>query len=311
MAAVMTSRIPFAFDIDWSADPQSVVAAVAAKGERLETPCGDETMVWHRWAGPDNSSAGKPPVVLFHGGWGSWTHWIKAIPALAARTTVLAGDIPGMGDSASIGRPTTIDPLVPVIAAGIDDLLGAEAPFDIAGFSFGGVAGAHTAAHFAERCRSYTAVGAAGFGPLHYIVQGIQVPDPRLPDSEIDAVHRNNLKLLMLAHEASIDPLAVHIHRTNIERGRLRSRRISVSAALIEALPRIRARIGGIWGDLDITGGGMQDIEERRELFRQRQPDCLFDIIPGAGHWVMYEAPEKFVATFLRHLGHYDAMDND
>ena len=305
MAAAMTSHTPLAFDIDWNADPRAVIAAVANHGERLETPCGDGTMVWHRWSGPTD----KPPLVLLHGGWGSWTHWIKAIPALAARTTVLAGDIPGMGDSAAIGRPLTIDPLVPVIAAGINELLGPNAPFDIAGFSFGGVASAHTAAHFTTRCRSFTAVGAAGFGPLHYIVQGIQVPDPRLADAEIDAVHRNNLKLLMLAHEASIDPLAVHIHRANIERGRLRSRRISVSDALIQALPRIQARIGGIWGDLDITGGGIEDIHERRDLFRTQQPDCLFDIIAGAGHWVMYEAPEKFVATFVQHLGHYDTED--
>ncbi|MBT6095132.1 MAG: alpha/beta hydrolase [Rhodospirillaceae bacterium] len=291
-----------AFDIDWQADPAQVVAAVAAHAARIETPCGDGTMVWHRWQGPDD----RPPLVLLHGGWGSWTHWIKAIPALAARTTVLAADIPGMGDSADIGRPETIAPVAPVIADGISDLLDDGQRYDIAGFSFGGVASAHVAAGHGSRCRSFTAVGAAGFGPLHYIVQGIQVPDPRLADDEINAIHRTNLKLLMLAHETSIDPMAVHIHRTNIERGRLRSRRISLSTALLDILPDIEASIGGIWGGLDITGGGLVDIEERRALFRAQQPGCQFDIIPDAGHWVMYETVEPFVGTLLRHLEHYD-----
>ncbi len=291
-----------AFDINWQAEPARVVAEVASHAERIETPCADGTMVWHRWKGPE----GRPPLVLLHGGWGSWTHWIKAIPTLAARTTILAGDIPGMGDSADIGRPETIDPVAPIIADGIADLLQNAQRFDIAGFSFGGVASAHVAARHGKRCRSFTAVGAAGFGPLHYIVQGIQVPDPRLSDNEIDAIHRTNLKLLMLAHETSIDPLAVLVHRTNIERGRLRSRRISLSTALLDILPRIESRIGGIWGELDVTGGGFVDIEERRELFRAQQPACLFDIISNAGHWVMYEASDSFVATLCRHLEHYD-----
>ena len=41
----------------------SFVAGVAAKAERLETPCGDGVMVWRVWGS-------GPPLVLLHGGYG-------------------------------------------------------------------------------------------------------------------------------------------------------------------------------------------------------------------------------------------------
>jgi pimeloyl-ACP methyl ester carboxylesterase len=88
-----------------------------------------------------------------------------------------------------------------------------------------------------------------------------------------------------------------------VARARIRSRRLSVSDALIKALPHITARIGGIWGEHDVTGGGLKKIEARAELFRSLQPDAPFDIIKGSGHWVMYEAADRFSETLLRHLG--------
>ena len=48
-----------------------------------------------------------PDVVLFHGGMGSWKHWVRNIDALAARFTVHALDHPAYGDSPSLPRETT------------------------------------------------------------------------------------------------------------------------------------------------------------------------------------------------------------
>ena len=45
-----------------------------------------------------------PDVVLFHGGMGSWKHWIRNLDALAARFTVHALDHPSYGDSAPVPR---------------------------------------------------------------------------------------------------------------------------------------------------------------------------------------------------------------
>jgi pimeloyl-ACP methyl ester carboxylesterase len=41
---------------------------------------------------------------------------------------------------------------------------------------------------------------------------------------------------------------------------------------------------------------------ERLEALRGVRPDAAIELIPGAGHWVMYEAPEAFNAALSRLL---------
>jgi len=290
------------FPVDWHAEPAVVLSTLAGKAERLETPCATGPMIWHRWDGP----AERLPAVVLHGGWGSWTHWARVIPALAARRTIYVADLPGMGQSAGAPEPHTADGISGVVADGVETLLPHGQPYHAVCFSFGGVIGTWMAARHGLRCRSLTLVGAAGFGDLHFVVEGIQVPAPKLSDAEIDVVHRENLRLLMFADSANIDPLSLHIHRHNIARGRVRTRRISLSDGLLQALPRVVSSMGGIWGSADSTGGGVADILKRRDILQSYQPDCPFDIIDGVGHWVMHEAPTSFMGALDRHLEHHE-----
>jgi pimeloyl-ACP methyl ester carboxylesterase len=48
-------------------------------------------------------------------------------------------------------------------------------------------------------------------------------------------------------------------------------------------------------------------MDTRRDLFQKIQPGCPFHVIAGAGHWVLYEAPDRFNATLLDVLGVRDA----
>ena len=48
-----------------------------------------------------------PDLVLFHGGMGSWKHWVRNVEPLATRFTVHALDHPSYGDSAPVPRETT------------------------------------------------------------------------------------------------------------------------------------------------------------------------------------------------------------
>lgn len=78
-------------DSDFS--PAQVVAAIDARSRHVETPCGSGSMIWRRWG-----QGSAPALVLLHGGYGSWTHWLKNVESLAARYTVWAADLPGLGE---------------------------------------------------------------------------------------------------------------------------------------------------------------------------------------------------------------------
>lgn len=268
------------------------IAALADQGERIETPGPDGPMVWHRWG------QGQP-LVLFHGGWGSWTHWFRSIPTLSKQFTVFAADTPGLGESVSPPKPHTAESIAAIMTTGIGDLLGPDETFHLAGFSFGGLLGSLVARDMPGRCRSYVAVGASGFGDLHDPPRGTRLAEPDMSDDEIDALQRRNLEILMFKNPANIDDLAIHIHRQNLARGRVRSRPISLTDALLKAIPDIKAPMAGIWGEFDATASRPGALEKRAELFRQHQPDMPFHVIPGAGHWVMYEAPDAFSSKLI------------
>ena len=108
--------------------PAAAIARIERAVTRRTTPCGDGDIVWRQWG------AG-PPLVLLHGGHGSWLHWIRNIPALADHFTVVAPDMPGLGDSALPIEPPTPEGLAAIIAAGLERILPPSANYDLAGFS--------------------------------------------------------------------------------------------------------------------------------------------------------------------------------
>ncbi|HYZ39091.1 MAG TPA: alpha/beta fold hydrolase [Stellaceae bacterium] len=260
------------------------VNGVAAEAQRIETPCGDGGMVWRIWG------SGQP-LVLLHGGYGSWTHWIRNVLPLSRQFTVAAPDLPGLGESATPPEPHTPEGLARVIVEGLDIIFAKELGLHIAGFSFGGVLGGYVAAQLGERLRAFTIVGSNGLGLVRQPTALKRLPDGA---SEADAlaVARHNLAALMIADPAKIDELAVYIQSQNAPRGRVKSRRFSRTDTLARALPLIKARLDGIWGERDATA--YPHLDERARVLRSVQPSARFEVIPGAGHWVQYEAAEAF-----------------
>ncbi len=275
--------------------PKDHVDALIARAQIVHTSCGDGDMVWQVWG----EDTGKTPLLLLHGGFGSWTHWIANVETLSKTRRIVTCDMPGLGDSASAPGELTPSNLAAPIVAGLDTLFGRDAAFDLAGFSFGGLIGSQVAKAVGERMRTYVAVGASGFEPLHVRVLGIEVPEKDMTDREKNEIHRNNLRLLMIHDEAKIDDLAVYTHRRNVARSRVRSRSMSLGNHLVDVVPDIKARLAGIWGVHDATGGGREQILKRRDIFAAHQPDVPFAIIENVGHWVMYEAPDEFNAALL------------
>jgi 2-hydroxy-6-oxonona-2,4-dienedioate hydrolase len=260
------------------------VKGLAAEARRVETPCGDGHMVWHVWGE-------GPPLVLLHGGYGSWTHWIRNVTPLSRAFTVAAPDLPGLGESATPPEPHTGEGLARIIVEGLDIVFQHQARLHIAGFSFGGVLGGHVAAQLGDRVRGFTIVGSNGLGLVRQPTALRRLPEGA---SEVEAlaVARHNLGALMIADPGKIDELAVYIQAQNAPRGRVKSRRFSRADTLARALPLVEARIDGIWGERDATA--YPHLDDRARALRNIQPGARFVVIAGAGHWVQYEAADRF-----------------
>jgi 2-hydroxy-6-oxonona-2,4-dienedioate hydrolase len=261
------------------------------------TPCDHGVLAWQEWTRLSTPSVSTPspstrPLLLLHGGFGSWTHWAANIPGLRQQRDVWTVDMPGLGDSADCPEPHTPEHFAGVILKGFDSLAGAEAEFDLAGFSFGALIGARVAVLAGSRCRRFIAIGAAGCGDLHVQVRLQRPPTPKTSPAEAHSIHSCNLRSLMFASNDSIDELAIHIHDRNLARARFNSRKLSLTDDFLRALPLIKASLVGVWGSRDATAGGREAIGKRRDLFQAAQTGASFHILDGVGHWAMYEAPE-------------------
>jgi len=267
-----------------SEETVAFVKRVAAEARRVETPCGDGHMIWRVWGD-------GPPLALLHGGYGSWTHWIRNVISLSRAFTVAAPDLPGLGESAAPPEPHTAEGLARIVVEGLDIVFRGQGGLHIAGFSFGGVLGGQVAAQLSDRVRTFTIVGSNGLGLVRQPTALRRLPeDPS--EAEALAVARHNLAALMIADRGKIDELAVYIQAQNAPRGRVKSRKFSRADTLARALPLIKARIDGIWGERDATA--YPHLDGRARALRKIQPDARFEVIPGAGHWVQYEAANKF-----------------
>jgi pimeloyl-ACP methyl ester carboxylesterase len=273
-----------------SRSPAEIVDAIARTARKVRTPCGDGNMVWRVWGEGE-------PVVLFHGGSGSWTHWICNIAELSRHYELWLPDIPGLGDSAMPPQPWVPASIADVTVRGIDEIFGSGSRLRIAGFSFGGHVAGLVAAILKERVRALTLIGVAALGLR---------ADPREPfwkersgmtTEERAGVYHQNLAVLMFADPAKIDALAIHLQAENIKRARFRSRPFAATTGLADALAEITAPLKTIWGTRDVIA--KPSLDARLDILRRHHPELQVRLIEGAGHWVAYEAPEAFNAAFL------------
>jgi 2-hydroxy-6-oxonona-2,4-dienedioate hydrolase len=267
-----------------SEETLAFVAGVAAEAQGLETPCGKGNVVWRVWGS-------GPALALLHGGYGSWMHWIRNVIALSRNFTIAAPDLPGLGESATPPEPHTAEGLARIIVEGLEIIFPKDVGLHIAGFSFGGVLGGHVAALLGERVRGFTIVGSNGLGLVRQPTALRRLPENASAVETLD-VARHNLAALMIADSAKIDELAIYIQSHNAPRGRVKSRRFSRADTLAQALPLVKARLDGIWGERDATA--YPHLDDRARALRNIQSAARFEVIPRAGHWVQYEAPDQF-----------------
>ncbi len=278
----------------------SELALALAGAERHETFCSSARMVWHAWG-----AVAAPTLVLLHGGSGSWTHWVRNIaPLRDAGWRVLVPDLPGFGDSDLPEGCTDVDDLPPHLNAGLQQLQGAglcSAAVSVAGFSFGGMAGALWLAQYPQDATQLVLVGAPGMG--------LTVPDRiplkgwrHLPTPEAqDAVHRHNLMALMLHAPQALDGLALRLHTANVQRDRMPRRRLSSTDIVAQALSGLPLPVSAIYGEHDaLYRGCLPRLHQAVERMAPHWGRWL--TVPGAGHWVPYEAAKAFNAGLIQTL---------
>ena len=126
------------------------------------------------------------------------------------------------------------------------------------------------------------------------------VPAQGLDSVEGRAALRHNLAVTMFADPATADATAVELHRSNIERARFDSRRISLQDRLLDDLKTVRCPLQLIWGNGDAMA--YPSIESRIDTIRTVRPDARVDLIAEAGHWAQYERPAETNRALLHFM---------
>lgn len=280
----------------------TAVRDVAAQATRHTTPCGTGDIVWHRWSALPPTRTHSRPLVLLHGGSGSWTHWLHNInPLRAAGYTLWVPDLPGFGDSAPPPQGSDADALIAPLHAGLQQLLPGQA-CNLVGFSFGAMtAGMLLAAHPHLAAR-LVLVGAPAMGVVMQRQFDLKAWR-HLPAAEQEDIHRYNLAALMLHNPALIDGLALQLHTANVERDRMPRRRLSHTRILAHSLAQVSCPVYAIYGRHDALY--QRWIDRLAPAYAQATAHFQgLTLIEDAGHWVQFEQPQAFHTALLAALAH-------
>jgi pimeloyl-ACP methyl ester carboxylesterase len=236
-------------------------------------------MVWRRFGE-------GPPLVLLHGGHGNWLHWARNIDALAARFELWLPDLPAYGESATPPEPT-LEVLLAATQDSLDALVGKGTPIALAGFSFGGLVATQLALR-RGRITRMALLGPGGHGGARRPRGELRSWRDAYAQKDVDGlreVMRHNLLMHMLAGQ-DVDALALEIHTRACLQTRFRSKPISRAGGLNDALIRFEEPLLLIWGEHDITATPTELAHALVTACRNARAE----IVPGAGHWVQYQA---------------------
>jgi pimeloyl-ACP methyl ester carboxylesterase len=280
--------------------PEACVARFESASERILTPCGDGHMVWHKWGEGE-------PVVLFHGGYGSWTHWIRTVPALAERYTVYAADAPGLGDSDVPPKPYTLDGIIDAFETGLRELVPADARMHFVGFSYGSMTSSNTALRFGERIKSLTMCASSRLAAIDDVPRDtVRWRDLETEEEQI-AAHHQNLHAMLIYKPERVDDLAVYLQSNNAPRARMRTKDVVPRDALVDALAELSRNgvpILAIWGEGEAYYQPFLD--SKATLLDARGIEMEVRTIPDTGHWSPYEEPEQVNAWLLEWFGQHE-----
>jgi 2-hydroxy-6-oxonona-2,4-dienedioate hydrolase len=239
---------------------------------------------------------GSTCIVLLHGGYGSWAHWIKVIPWLEMYATVIAADMPGFGRSDTPVEPHTAESVAGPLASALSKLVGQQ-KIILAGFSFGGAIAGHVASIMASQIEHLVLLGPGGTGAPRGEMPDLVRRTKEMSREEIREAHHRNLEILMVKDASCIDDLALYIQETNTGMHRLKSRPISATDTLARVLVGVSYPVSVLFGEFDASVGKYRP--EREVILRKSVPHVEIEVIPNVGHWLMWETDELVADRLL------------
>ena len=238
------------------------------------------------------------PLVLLHGGMGSINHWHRNLDVLARHYTVHALDMPGYGESPTVSKDLPMDDFVDIVEAALNDVV-PNGSFRLAGFSFGGIISALCAARMGRRVHKLSVMGPGGFTRPAKPLDLRKIPSASEGTQVMREVLRHNLVNMMCANPASVTDETIDLHLANVQRTRYDGRYVSLTPGLMaNCLSKMTCPVQIIWGASDALC--QPNCDARAEECRKARPDVQIEILPGAGHWVQYEAADDVNRLMLK-----------
>ncbi len=245
------------------------------------------------------------PLVLIHGGFGSWLHWRDNIAALARHHTVFAIDLPGFGLSCDAAPDSDIDGLARPVGEAIAGLRATlppalrDTPPGIAAFSFGTAVAVRVGLLFPDAVRALLLVNPPGLGQVSEEVKAMQARAAEAARSQgLRAGLAITLHELMVKDQALATPEVLDLLEQCVRQNRFVSRQLSRSVHLRPMLAALQMPVHVVLGQDDPHQ--RHELAERRDWLAKNLGPASVSVIADAGHWLQYEQAARFDALALR-----------
>ena len=244
-----------------------------------------------------DQTAGKPPLIIAHGLYGSGRNWGVIAKRLADSRHVITPDMRNHGQS-----PRTETHSYPDMAADLAEVIeSVGSPVDLCGHSMGGKAAMALALTRPALVRRLVVADIAPFAYGHS-QQGM-----------IDAMRTVDLSALTRRSDAEEQLAAAGIEKALqsffTQSLDVPNRRWRLNLDTLEAeMPQIMGWPEDLTGPFDgpalFLSGGASDYvgPEHRDRIKALFPNARFAKIPGAGHWLHAEKPRAFEETLRAFL---------